>query len=166
MANVTEHQGDLPLNAKTEEGELESLRRARATLETIFAECRAAGYDGSTTMVEFIKTRLQAIEPVKIAVAADIPFAGDDVVFIDMADQPDREVLSTILRWVFEPEAFCFVGSAPEWVRELAMAGYRVYELPAETALMSGQRSLKPHPSCIGVLWLEVKVGEVAAKLN
>lgn len=63
MANATEHQCDLPIKAETEEGELESLRRARATLETIFAECRAAGYDGSITLVEFIKTRLQAKLP-------------------------------------------------------------------------------------------------------
>lgn len=60
MANATEQQSDLSFNAQTEEGELESLRRARSTLEMIFAECRAAGYDGSITLVEFIKTRLQA----------------------------------------------------------------------------------------------------------
>ncbi len=145
MVNATELQGGLRL------------------LEAIFAECRAAGYDGSTTMVEFINNRLQTIQPVKVAVDGDIPFARNDVVFIDMADQPGRSVLSTILRWAFEPEAFCFVGSAPEWWSELAMAGYRVYELPSQTALMSGQRTLKPHPRSIGVLWLEVKAGEVAA---
>lgn len=166
MANTAVRPGDQPLSAQTDAGDMESSRRARAALETIFAECRAAGYDGSTTMVEFINNRLQDVPPVKIVLAGDIPFAGDDVVFIDMADQPDREVLSTILRWEFEPEAFCFVGSAPEWGSDLAMAGYRVYELPGQTALMNGQRTLKPHPSSIGVLWLEVKVGEVTAKLN
>ena len=50
MANSTENH----------DHQIESLLRAQSTLEAILAECRAAGYDGSITLVEFIKTRLQA----------------------------------------------------------------------------------------------------------
>lgn len=131
-------------------------------LEKLLTEAARLSPSGSLEMYPMPNQQLftlavqeDCFQPVKVAVAADIPFAGDDVVFIDMADQPDREVLSTILRWEIQPEAFCFVGSAPEWGRKLVEADYRVYELPACTALRNGQRVLKPHPSSIGVLWLE-----------
>jgi hypothetical protein len=59
MTNATKQQTDLPFNAPMiAEDDLESLRRAKVTLEAIFAECKAAGYDGSTTLIDFIKARL------------------------------------------------------------------------------------------------------------
>jgi hypothetical protein len=99
-------------------------------------------------------------------VAADIPFPEADVLFIDAADQPGREVFHRICRAEYRSEVFCFIGSAPEWAGELVMTGYRTYELPAGTVLQKGQRALKPHPSSVGVRWVDVRVGETAIQFN
>ena len=104
--------------------------------------------------------------PVKVEGAADIPFPEDDVLFIDASDLPGREVFHRICRAEFRYEVFCFIGSAPEWAGELVMTGYRTYELPAGTVLQIGQRALKPHPSSVGVRWVDVRVGETAIQFN
>lgn len=102
----------------------------------------------------------------QVADAADIPFAADDVLFIDTADEPSQEVLTRIGRFQYEAKAYCFIGSPPDEVNELAMTGHRIYELPAFTALKNGQRALKPHDSSIGVRWLEVVIGQTEIQLN
>lgn len=39
--------------------EIDMLRSSEDTLGQVLDACKAAGFDGSTTLVEFIKTRLQ-----------------------------------------------------------------------------------------------------------
>lgn len=140
-------------------GDLE-LRKALTSLDSLLGAAMAV----SRELAE--RKEQERLQPVKVADAASIPWPADSVLFIDVADHPGQEVLSRIYRCEFEPEAFCFIGSAPEWVRELIMTGHRVYELPFGTALQNGQRALKPHPSSMGVRWLEVKAGEQVIQLN
>lgn len=140
-------------------GEVE-LNKALSSLDRLL--CAAMAVNRELT----VRKEQDRLRPVKVAEAADILCSSDDVLFIDMADQPGHEVLSRILRCDLVAEAFCFVGPAPEWGSELVMTGHRVYELPAGTALKKGRRALKPHPSSFGVHWLEVKIGEVAIQLN
>lgn len=139
-------------------------------LELLLSEAAKLSPSGSLEMYPMPNQQLFTLavqedhfQPMKVATPADIPFADHDIVFIDMADKPGREVLSTILRWEAEPAAFCFIGSAPEWGRNLVEVGYSVYELPPCSALSNGQRVVKPRPSSLGVLWLEGRAGEVAA---
>ncbi|MBA1280566.1 MULTISPECIES: hypothetical protein [Pseudomonadaceae] len=44
----------------TDEVEAQSLRRSRAVLDSILSRCVEAGYDGSTTLEDFIAKRLRA----------------------------------------------------------------------------------------------------------
>jgi hypothetical protein len=58
------NQSDLPFNAPaTAEEELAQLRRADETLNKVLDECYKAGFDGSTTLVDFIRARLQPQRP-------------------------------------------------------------------------------------------------------
>lgn len=140
-------------------GEL-ALSKALTSLDSLLC----AAMDVSRELVE--REDQERLQPVMVADAASIPWPADSVLFIDSADQPGDEVRFRIHRGQFEHEALCFIGSAPEWVGELIMTGHRVYELPAGTALQIGQRALNPHPSSLGVRWLEVKVGVTEIQLN
>ncbi|HBO2935148.1 TPA: hypothetical protein L4R50_000142 [Pseudomonas aeruginosa] len=145
-------------------------------LEQLLVEAARLSPSGSLEMYPMPNQELFALatqkpdearfEPVKVNTAADIPWSGDDVLFIDMTDQPDREVLARIHRDEPEHEALCFIGTPPEWVSELVMTGHRVFELPAGTALQIGQRVLRPHRSSVGLCWLDVRFGERVIQLN
>lgn len=145
-------------------------------LEKLLAEAARLSSSGSLELYPMPNQELFALatqKPVedrfkatKVESVSDIPWTGDDLLFIDAADEPGRDVLARIHRDEPEHEALCFIGASPEWASELVMTGHRVYELPAETALQVGQRALKPHPSSMGVRWLEVKFGETSIQLN
>lgn len=106
------------------------------------------------------------MEPLKVEVIEDIPFTVDDVLFIDMQDQPGRDVVARICRANIKAKAFCFIGFAPDWGRELMMIGQRAYELPAGTVLAHGRRAFKPYPSSVGERWIEVRVGAENIQFN
>jgi hypothetical protein len=145
-------------------------------LEQLLTEAARLSPSGSLEMYPMPNQELFALaiqkpaetnfKPIKVEAVGDIPWTGDDLLFIDAADEPGRAVLARIHRDEPEHEALCFIGASPEWASELVMTGHRVYELPAGTALQVGQRALKPHPSSMGVLWLEVKFGETYIQLN
>lgn len=140
-------------------GELE-LSKALESLDSLLRAAMAVSRD----LAE--REEKERLRPVKVAELADIPWSGDDLLFIDVTDNPRLDVLSRIHREEPAHEALCFIGAPPEWVSELVMTGHRVYELPAGTPLQIGQRALKPHPSSMGVRWLEVKYGETSIQLN
>lgn len=170
------HKFTKVLFAVEHEGKAYGIHLPADKLEKLLAEAAKLSPSGSLEMYPMPNQELFALatqkpdearfEPVKVNTAADIPWSGDDVLFIDVADNPDREVLTRIHRCEPDHEALCFIGTSPEWVAELVMTGHRVFELPAGTALQMGQRVFKPHPSSIGVRWLEVRFGESTIQLN
>jgi hypothetical protein len=170
------HKFTKVLFAVEHEGKAYGIHLPAEKLEKLLVEAARLSASGSLELYPMpnqelftLATQAPAEErfmPVKVGAATDIPWSGDDVLYIDVTDNPDREALSHIYRSGPEREALCFIGTAPEWVSELVMTGHRVYELPAGTPLQIGQRALKPHPSSMGVRWLEVKFGETSIQLN
>jgi len=61
MANTTNAKPALSFDAhQTPDDELATLRRTQATFESILTICRRGGYDGSTTLAEFIESHIPA----------------------------------------------------------------------------------------------------------
>lgn len=120
-----------------------------------------------TTHYELVRRNYEARErPVQVTEISEIPFLSNDLLFIDSADHPGREVFGRIARCEFEPHAICFIGTAPEWANTLTSTGHKIYVIPAGFVLTAGQKALKPHQSSIGVQWLEVTVGGTHFELN